>query len=246
MISLKFVVEIFHEGIDYMPLLGKGVAAIWHNVAPDVQDDYNHWHCYEHVPERVGIDGFLRGRRYIAIEGEPEFFHFYETETVATLTSTAYLERLNNPTPWTRRVGPSLENNNRTLSKVISSHGKGVGAAILTIRIGAADNREEEFFSWISNEIFPELVSRPGIVAAHLIKGDHSASKKQTEEKAMRGKPDEIADWIIFIEAIEVAPLNLLWHDGLMSEASLIERGARAADIGTYKLHFALSSEDLE
>jgi len=229
-----------------MPLLGKGVAAIWHNVAPEVQDDYNHWHCYEHVPERVGIKGFLRGRRYVAIEGEPEFFHFYETETVATLTSEAYLTRLNNPTPWTRRVGPTLKNNNRTLSEVISSHGKGVGAAILTIRIGAADNREDEFFNWISNEIFPGLVSRPGIVAAHLIKGDHSASEKQTEEKAMRDKPDEIADWIIFIEGIEVAPLNHLWRNGVMSEASLIEHGARTADTGTYKLHFALSSEDLE
>jgi hypothetical protein len=229
-----------------MPLLGKGVAAIWHNVAPDVQDDYNHWHCYEHVPERVGIKGFLRGRRYVAIEGAPEFFHFYETETIATLTSQAYLERLNNPTPWTRRVGPTLKDNNRTLSQVIVSEGMGIGAAILTIRINAADSREKEFSSWISGEIFPTLMSRAGIVAAHLIKGDHSASHQQTEEKTMREKPDEIADWIIFIEGIEAAPLDSLWKDGVFSEVSLIQHGARAADIGTYRLHFALSSEDLE
>jgi len=62
----------------------------------------------------------------------------------------------------------------------------------------------------------------------------------------MRDKPDEIADWIIFIEGIEVAPLNHLWRNGVMSEASLIEHGARTADTGTYKLHFALSSGDLE
>ena len=84
----KFVVEKFEGRFDKMPLLGEGVAAIWHNVAPEVQDDYNHWHCYEHVPERVSIKGFLRGRRYVAIEGEPEFFHFYETETVATSVMT--------------------------------------------------------------------------------------------------------------------------------------------------------------
>ena len=41
-----------------MPLLGKGVAAIWHNVAPDIQPDYNHWHCSEHMFERVSIEGF--------------------------------------------------------------------------------------------------------------------------------------------------------------------------------------------
>ena len=62
-----------------MPLLGKGVAAIWHNVAPDIQPDYNHWHCSEHMLERVGIEGFLRGRRYDAINGRPQFFHFYES-----------------------------------------------------------------------------------------------------------------------------------------------------------------------
>ncbi len=229
-----------------MPLLGKGVAAIWHNVASNVQDDYNHWHCYEHVPERVGIQGFLRGRRYVAIQGAPEFFHFYETETIATLTSQAYLERLNNPTPWTCRVGPALKDNNRTLSQVIASEGKGIGAAILTIRISAAHNREKEFFSWVSGEIFPTLVSQPGIIAAHLMKGDHSASDTKTEEKAMREKPDEIADWIIFIEGIEVAPLDPLWNDGVLSESTLIQHGARAADMGTYRLHFALSSEDLE
>jgi len=43
-----------------------------------------------------------------------------------------------------------------------------------------------------------------------------------------------------------VAPLNHLWRNGVMSEASLIEHGARTADTGTYKLHFALSSGDLE
>ena len=103
-----------------MPLLGEGVAAIWHNVAPEVQDDYNHWHCYEHVPERVGIKGFLRGRRYVAIEGEPEFFHFYETETVATLTSEAYLTRLNNPTPSfsEARVNPPQKINFPSFSKL--------------------------------------------------------------------------------------------------------------------------------
>lgn len=230
---------------DMMPLLGKGVAAIWHNVDREVQDDYNHWHCYEHVPERVNIQGFLRGRRYVAINGTPEFFHFYETEKVKTLTSRAYLDRLNNPTPWTRRVGPTLKDNNRTLSEVISSHGIGIGSAILTARLNAADNREEEFFKWVSEKIFPDLITKPGIVAAHLIKGDHSASETQTEEKAMRENPDQIADWILFIEGIEVGPLNNLWHGGIFSENSLIDHGAKTADIGTYRLHFALSSEDL-
>ena len=122
-----------------MPLLGEGVAAIWHNVAADLQPDYNHWHCSEHVPERVSIDGILRGRRYDAINGTPQFFHFYETTTPEVLTSSAYLERLNNPTPWTQKIVPNIKDNNRTLSNVVNSVGHGVGAAILTARMAADD-----------------------------------------------------------------------------------------------------------
>ena len=228
-----------------MPLLGKGVAAIWHNVAPDIQPDYNHWHCSEHMLERVGIEGFLRGRRYDAINGRPQFFHFYETTTPAVLTSPAYMQRLNNPTPWTQRIGPHIKNNNRTLSQVVHSVGCGVGAAILTIRMVANHDREIDFFRWVSQELFPFINKESGVVAAHLLKGDKQASETETEEKAMREKPDEVTDWIIFIEAIDDKTLLKIWDNKYASEKALIENGAHSASIGTYKLHFSLSSEDL-
>ena len=195
--------------------------------------------------ERVGIDGFLRGRRYDAVNGRPQFFHFYETTTPAVLTSPAYLRRLNNPTPWTQKIGPCIKNNNRTLSQVVHSVGCGVGAAILTIRMVASDNREIEFFRWVSRELFPCITKKPGIVAAHLLKGDKKASETETKEKAMREKPDEVADWIIFIEAIDDKTLLKIWDHEYISEQVLIKNGAFSASIGTYKLHFSLSSEDL-
>ena len=89
--------------------------------------------------ERVGIDVFLRGRRYDAVNGRPQFFHFYETITPAVLTSPAYQQRLNNPTPWTQKIGPHINNKNRTLGQVVHSVGCGAGAAILTIRMVASD-----------------------------------------------------------------------------------------------------------
>jgi hypothetical protein len=228
-----------------MPLLGKGVAAIWHNVAKEFQADYNHWHCYEHVPERVGIPGFLRGRRYVAIEGEPEFFHFYETESLETLTSKGYLDRLNNPSDWTRRVGPNIKDNNRTLSTVAASLGIGGGAAILTGRLQAAPGRDAELSGWLTNVALPTLDGQPGIVAAHLLQGDQASSATQTEEKAMRDRPDDVADWVLFVEGIEAEPLDRLWRGGPLSEASLLEHGASKAALGTYRLHFTLSAEDL-
>ena len=97
----------------------------------------------------------------------------------------------------------------------------------------------------MSQELFPFINKEPGAVAAHLLKGDKQASETETEEKAMREKPDEVTDWIIFIEAIDDKTLLKIWDKKYISEKALIENGAHSASIGTYKLHFSLSSEDL-
>ncbi len=79
------------------------------------------------MPERVGIPGFLRGRRYCALEGLPEFFTLYEAESLEVLTGPHYAARLDNPTAWTRRVAPQLKNNVRSLCNVALSLGLGPG-----------------------------------------------------------------------------------------------------------------------
>lgn len=242
-----------------MALLGEGLIAIWHNVAPAHRADYNHWHVFEHVPERVSIPGFLRGRRYVGYEGEAEpfFFHFYETETAAVMTSEAYLARLNDPTEWTRRVGPTIKDNNRTLSRVVASAGRGEGAAILTIRFASAPvrealrraepGREDALRAWLADGLMPDLVTRPGMVAAHLMRGDHSASAVQTAEKAMRDRPDAVADWVLFVEAIEPQVLRDLRdaRSGALSDAAMSDRGAVGMEAGLYRFHYGLSKQDL-
>ena len=40
--------------------------------------------------------------------GDRHFFAFYEVDSPAVLNSQAYLQRLENPTPWTQRTMKSL------------------------------------------------------------------------------------------------------------------------------------------
>src|SRR3954452_13135 len=47
-----------------MPLLGQALVGIWHGIQSGGEDEYLAWHTYEHMPERLGIPGFLRGRRF--------------------------------------------------------------------------------------------------------------------------------------------------------------------------------------
>ncbi len=226
-----------------MPLLGNGVAAIWHDIDTTHEADYHHWHCHEHIPERVGIPGFLRGRRFAPVWGSPRFFHFYETESVDSLTSAAYLERLNDPTPWTQRVVPNFRNNNRTLAQVAGSFGQGVGAAMLTIQCGPAPGKAAALQAWLLAAM-PEWVQAEGVTGAHLLRGDQDASNVQTEEKAMRGRADDVADWVIMAEGLEAGYLEAM-RAGVLSDANLTTQGAATINAGLYRLHYVLHQDDM-
>ena len=117
-----------------MSLAGLGAVAIWHDLLPAAKDDFYEWHNREHMPERVGIPGFRRGRRFVAISGAPEFFNLYEADSPETLSGQDYLNRLNAPTAWTQRVIPSFRNVARSICRVAFTNGVGSGGVMLTLR----------------------------------------------------------------------------------------------------------------
>ena len=80
-----------------MSLAGMGVVALWHDLVPDAKEEFYEWHSRERMPERVGIPGFRRGRRYVAVNGAPEFFVLYEADSPEVLGGIDFLNRLNAP-----------------------------------------------------------------------------------------------------------------------------------------------------
>ena len=162
-----------------MSLLGAAAVTIWHNVPPEMRADYYEWHHREHMPERLGIPGFLRGRRYIALTGDPEFCTVYETESLDVLTGADYTQRLNNPTPWTRRVASRLHGNVRSLCRVALSLGPGQGGLMMSWRYDVEPGHEAAHRALIEARL-RLLAERPQIVGAHLCLGDAAASAVQT------------------------------------------------------------------
>ena len=107
-----------------MALLGKGLLGIWHDLAiqNDAElQDFQLWYTKQHLPERLNVAGFLRGRRYQAVEGDPQFAALYETETAETLASPAYHKQLNNPTEWSTANLAKFRNTNRTACLLYTS-----------------------------------------------------------------------------------------------------------------------------
>lgn len=112
-----------------MPLLGKAAMLLCFDIA-----EHDDWHTHEHLPERLSIPGFLRGTRWVALQGSPRYLVLHEVRDLGTLTSGPYLERLNHPTPWTAKMMPRYRGMTRGLCSVQASHGYGMGHACLLIR----------------------------------------------------------------------------------------------------------------
>jgi hypothetical protein len=219
-----------------MSLAGQGVVAIWNGIAPEGRTEFFEWHNREHMPERVGIPGFRRGRRYIAKYGAPEFFTLYEAESPEVLVGQDYLNRLNNPTPWTQRVPPMFfRDTSRGVCRVKLSLGVGQGGYMLTLRFGAQDGRDAELEKYLRHSALPPLADIVSVVGVHLCIADKSGSAIETAEK--RGRKVDVPDWLIMIEAAEAEAADKA-ADRLLA-GDLAKCGARPGmERGLYVLQF--------
>ena len=168
-----------------MPLLGQAAMLLGFDIAAEAIDEHDDWHTHEHLPERLAIPGFLRGTRWVALQGEPRYLVLYEVERLETLSSAAYLERLNQPTPWTTKMMPHYRGMIRGLCSVAASAGSGQGHFGLLLRFRAAPGEGSRLDAWLRRELLPSLPMRPGLGSVHLLKGEVAAA--MTNEQRIRG-----------------------------------------------------------
>jgi len=181
-----------------MGLLGNAVVAIWNDILPEARSDFVEWHNREHIPERVAIAGFRRGRRYFSDRGAPEYFTLYEAEEERTLTGPEYLERLNSPTPWTRQATSAFRNTLRGICRVVFSDGCGDGGFMLTLRFDALPEPAAALERHLVTMALPPLAEIEGVTGVHLCIADQSASNIDTTER--RNKHLDVPHWIVLIE----------------------------------------------
>jgi hypothetical protein len=121
-----------------------GILAIFNDCRVGHEAEFEDWFQGEHLIERLGVPGFLFGRRHQAISGESGYFNFYLTESPDVLTSKPYLERLDNPTPMTRHIMSEVFlNMNRTVCRRTLRRGPFRGAYAVTVRFNEAPEEAE-------------------------------------------------------------------------------------------------------
>jgi hypothetical protein len=191
-----------------MSLAGLGAVCIWHDLLPEAKDDFYQWHNREHMPERVAIPGFRIGRRYIALAGAPEYFNLYEADSVEVLGGPDYLNRLNAPTEWTRRVVPLFRNVSRSICRVAYTSGVGQGGFMLTLRFDVAPAERVSVEAALTRRLMPPLAERKGISGVHLCLADDGISKIETAEKKTRADGTLVPTWIVLIEGSSAADVQ--------------------------------------
>jgi hypothetical protein len=219
-----------------MSLAGKGAVAIWHDITPEGRDEFYAWHGEEHMPERVAIPGFLRGRRYVAIEAELEFFNLYEALSSQVLTGQDYRMRLDNPTPWTRTAVKHFRDVARAICRVAATYGRAEGGLIGTWRYDVVDDAAERHRRALAERVLPELAGRRGVAGAHLLIADIEASAVDTAERKARDAPTRVPRWILLVEGwADERPFRELCREAL-SPAVLGPLGAGEAAFVLYRL----------
>ncbi len=151
-----------------MPLKGSAFLALWNDIEPQRRTEYDAWHTFEHVPERVGIPGFIRGRRYVARErSEQRYFTLYELGGLEALEGVDYVDVVERPTDWSGSMRPSFRNVIRHPCTTVVSLGQGVGGSISTLRFGIASTGQKVDVD-TARAVLGPLLETAQITAAHL------------------------------------------------------------------------------
>ena len=223
-----------------MGLAGKALVAIWNDIAAEMREDFFEWHPREHMVERLGIPGFLRGRRYAALEADVEFLTLYEVADTDVLLSEVYMHRVANPTPWSAKTLPSFRNNVRGACRVHFTDGVAMGGFLCTVRLQAEAGRETALIDALTSKLMPLLCERPRITGAHFVENDVSLTAGNAGQQ--RGRVIALPHLVVLVEGSTAEGVRAAVREVLPASV-LVSLGAKAEiTSGLYQLEYSIQN----
>ena len=203
---------------ELISIRGDGLLAIWSDLDLEREDEFDTWHLHEHLAERVNVPGFFRARRYVrTAPAAPQgaiLLTLYETEGVEVMTSPAYIERLDNPTPLTSQTVPLMANMRRSALRLCASRGQGIGGYLAAWQFrpsaGNADTAREKLVGGVLDTALAPV----GVVACHLYEPELEATraKDATTEGKATNTVVEAPRWLLLVEAVHERGLTESRH----------------------------------
>jgi hypothetical protein len=199
-----------------------GILAIFNNVAPGRESEFEEWFQHEHLAERMAVPGFLLGRRHEAVSGQPRYCNFYLTQSVDVLKSAAYLARLDHPTAMTRTVMSEIfKDMIRTVGHRTFRLGAMRGAATITARYSERPD-EQTLKTTIEG-----LMQDSAVACGEIWSSVGAREFPISEEERLRGGDRKIAACLV-IETLRVQDAERI--------ATAVSSAFPLSEVGVYRL----------
>ena len=220
-------------------LMGSGALLLWLDVAAELDRETNDWYVDEHMPERIDIGGYLRARRFEAIEGAPTYLTLFEAQTPAALASEGYLRLVGKLSEQSQRIRAGFSNVVRNAFEVRRSCGRGIGAIVSSLRLTPKVAARAEIVAAALDAQVPQLLRRRGVVGVHWLQAAPEVRARMDAVRAV-GQSDASADYVLLIEATVLADVQAFRRE-VVSAATLEQSGWAEQGFGVYNLMYEVS-----
>jgi hypothetical protein len=225
-------------------LLGSGALMLWLDVAPELDRETDGWYIDEHMPERIDIGGYLRARRFAAIEGAPAYLTLFEAQTPAALASEGYLRLVGRISEQSQRIRAGFSNVVRNTFAVRRSLGRGIGTVAASLRLTPRDAAHAKAAAEALDALVPQLLRQHGVVGVHGLQAAPEV-RAQMDSVRVTGHSDAHADYVLLIEATRLADVHAL-RRGALSVATLEQSGWVEQAFGIYSLMYEVAARGEE
>jgi len=185
--------------------------ALWNSIgSPQVQAEYETWHTFEHVPERVGLPGFLEARRYraheVSVDQPPHYFTCYWLAAIEALATPPYREVFSQPTPWSARMRTELRDFFRLPCTLSGAYGASTAAQLACVHFRG----DAALFAAHAEAALAQLVDQAAVVCAHW--GTVAPAQDFPIANVAAPPAEGGTDFVVMLQGIDLATLRERTH----------------------------------
>jgi hypothetical protein len=163
--------------------MAKGLLLAAFDFSTAHEDEFHDWYDHEHVPERLGVPGFINAERWIDDSDPKVHVATYDLEAADVLRSPAYRAVGGaNQSVWTKRVTGMCRRIMRFEGEQLlpgdAAAPTGAGA-LLMASMNVKPPAMDDFTNWYNTEHLPQLGAVPGVLSARRYQATDTESERR-------------------------------------------------------------------
>jgi len=185
-----------------MATKGNGIFLVYTDIDPKFEEEFNAWYNTEHLGDLLSLPGFLEAARYVAEKGGPKYLAVYELTSVDALKTPEFQKLRVNPSPWSRRMSPTVIGRNFTrilgqqiFPTTVEQPERGMAPALQIGRMSVPDSVDQEWNAWYNGEYIPGYRKVPGVIYARRYRVVDGETCYTTVYEFEHTKVSESAQW---------------------------------------------------